>query len=169
MPIESILVSHFARYPAMALADLYKLLHQAALGSHHAVRDARDRLTRELTGLGEGPDEPLFDLLSEETGLARIHLRPWLASGGALERLLEAFLRTANEFRGDPQTLERYWQIAARLGRFSLAEMETFIQAMRAQNYPAVHHSAEYTRLYRPAYRVVWRGFWQSPLELDDL
>lgn len=163
MSIETILASHFARYPAMALADLYKLIHQAALGSHHAVhngRTARERLTRELTRLGEGPDEPLLDLISEETNIVRVHLRPYLASGNDPERLLEAFLRTANEFRGEPQTLERYWQAAARLGRFPPADMETFIQTMRARNYPAIHHSAEYTRLYRPAYRIVWRGFW---------
>ncbi len=162
MSLESVLLSHFARYPAMQLADLYKLVHQAALGSEHAVGDvqaARHRLTGELAALGAGPAEPLFDPLHEETGILRVHLRPYLASGKDPELLLQAFLRTASEWHGDPQTLERYWQAAAHLSRFPPAEMETFIQSLRAQNFPAVHHSPEYKRLYCPAYRIIWQGF----------
>lgn len=162
MSLESVLLSHFARYPAMQLADLYKLVHQAALGSEHAVGDvqaARQRLTGELAALGTGPAEPLFDPLDEETGILRVHLRPYLASGKDPEHLLQAFLRTASEWRGDPQTLERYWQAAARLSRFPPADMETFIQSLRAQNFPPVRHSPEYKRLYCPAYRIIWQGF----------
>lgn len=158
---ESILVSHFARYPVMQLADLYKLIHQAAMGSEHAIRaedSAREWLTRELAEMGTGPAEPLTDLLSAQTGIVRVHVRPYLASGGDLGRLLEAFIRTANEFQGDSQTLEQYWRIATGLGRFPVAEMDAFLLARRAQGYPAVHHSPEYRHLYRPAYRVVWQN-----------
>ena len=69
---ESILASHFARYPAMQLTDLYKLIHQAALGSEHAIcaeASAREWLTRELAEMGVGPAEPLPDLLSVQTGI----------------------------------------------------------------------------------------------------
>ena len=158
---ESILASHFARYPAMQLADLYKLIHQAAMGSEHAIcgeASVREWLTRELAEMGAGPAEPLPDLLSAQTGIVRIHLRPYLASGGDLERLLDGFLRTANEFQGNPQTLKQYWRIATGLGRFPVAEMDAFILARQAQGYPAVHHSPEYRHLYRPAYRVVWQN-----------
>ncbi|MDW8226743.1 MAG: hypothetical protein RMJ60_02985 [Anaerolineales bacterium] len=54
MSVESVLLSHFARYPAMGLADLYKLIHQAALGSEHAIRNpeaARRWLNEELASL----------------------------------------------------------------------------------------------------------------------
>jgi len=158
---ESILASHFARYPAMQLTDLYKLIHQAALGSEHAIcaeASAREWLTRELAEMGVGPAEPLPDLLSVQTGIARIHLRPYLASGGDLERLLNSFIRTANEIQGDPQTLEQYWRIATGFGCFPVAEMDAFILARQMQGYPAVHHSPEYKHLYRPAYRVVWQN-----------
>lgn len=163
MSFVSVLLAHLARYPAMELADLYKLVHQAALGSGHVVSDpeaARAWLRRELAALGEGPDEPLLDLLSEETGILRVHLRPYQASGGDPERLLQAFLRTVNEYNGYTQTIERYWKTAASLGRFLPTEMEAFLETMRARGYPAVHHSPAYERLYRPAYRVVWQGFW---------
>lgn len=170
MPIETTILSHLARYPAMQLADVFKLIHQASMGSEHAIRDAesaRNWLTHELAEMGDGCratsrhgfPEPLFDPLSDETGIIRIHLRPYIASDGDPAKLLEAFLRTANEFRGSTKTLENYWKIVARLSHFPAAGMDTFIQSMRAQSYPAVHHSTEYERLYRPAYRVIKKEY----------
>jgi len=171
MNFEAILASHLARYPAMQLADVYKLIHQASMGSEHAIRDpesARNWLTRELAEMGDGCRatsrhgflEPLLDPLSDETGIIRVHLRPYVASGSDPTRLLDAFIRTANEFHGDTQTLETYWRAAINLGRFPAVEMDEFIQPMRAKNYPAVHHSPKYERLYRPAYRVVWKRYY---------
>ena len=37
--IGQLLGQHRQRYPRMALADIYKLLHQAALGPGHAVSE----------------------------------------------------------------------------------------------------------------------------------
>jgi hypothetical protein len=163
MPIESTLLAHFNRYPAMQIADVYKLIHQAAMGSEHAIRDERSAhswLTRELAEMGEGPVEPLLDPLSGETGIARVHLRPYIASGGDPAKLLEAFVRTANQHKGQSRLLETYWQAAVSLAEsgqipFSVDEMRSFIIPLAAQGFPAVHHSSEYQKLYRPAYRVV--------------
>jgi hypothetical protein len=33
--------------------------------------------------------------------------------------------------------------------------MKGFFQGLKDKGFPAVHHSAEYERLYKPAYRVV--------------
>ena len=38
--ISQLLTAHLQRYPRMQLEDIYKLLHQAALGPEHAVQDA---------------------------------------------------------------------------------------------------------------------------------
>ena len=37
--LGSLLRNHFNRYPLMQVQDVYKLLHQAAMGSEHAVVD----------------------------------------------------------------------------------------------------------------------------------
>jgi len=156
--IETILRSHLSRYPAMQIQDLYKLLHQAAMGSEHAVTNpasARNWLKRELAEMGEGPTEPLIAPISADGRIARIHLRPFVAAGYDPDLLLEAFIRTANEFHGDVLLLEQYWQAAIATAKFPAAEMEEFIRSMKEQNYPAMHHSSEYEKLYRPAYRVV--------------
>lgn len=162
MSFESILRAHLARYPAMQIQDVYKLVHQAALGSEHAVSSlegVRKWMERELAEMGEGPVEPVLDPISEDGQILRVHLRPFVAGGGDPSVLLDAFIQTANEYRGDAQTLKTYWKSATNVGHFPPAEMDDFIQSMQAEIYPAVHHSPQYESLYRPAYRVVWRKF----------
>lgn len=159
--------AHLLRYPQMQIADLYKLLHQAALGSEHAVRDeqaARDWLERELLQMGEGPDDSLMDPLSPDGQILRVHLRPYLRAGKNPETLLRAFIQTANEWRGSPKKLKEYGAAAARLaqagtGSIRREEIDAFFAKMEEQDFPAVHHSKDYQRLYRPAYRVVARKF----------
>jgi hypothetical protein len=160
--IETILRSHLSRYPAMQIQDVYKLLHQAALGSEHAVTSldsARNWLLREMAEMGEGSPEPLIDPISPGGEIVRIHLRPFLAAGYDPDVLLDAFVRTANEHHGDVHLLEQFWQAATVTSKFPALEMEELFRSMKAQNYPPVHHSPEYEKLYRPAYRVVARVF----------
>jgi len=160
MSIQAILSDHFSRYPAMQIQDVYKLFHQAALGSEHAISnpdDARTWMDRELTEMGDGPDENTMDPISPGGQIVRVHLRPYVAQGEDPEVLLTAFIQTANEFQGDEELLESYWKTAAEMMPFLPKEIVRFIEPLRAKNYPAVHHSQEYERLYRPAYRVVLR------------
>jgi hypothetical protein len=162
MTIEAVLHTHFSRYPAMQIQDVYKLLYQAALGSEHAISNAegaRQWLERELAEIGTGMEEVTIDPISVDGQIVRVHLRPFIAEGGDPENLLNAFVRTANEFHGNRNTLEDFWVSATEMQWFPAADMNTFIESVRAQNHPAMHHSAEYERMYRPAYRVVWRKF----------
>ena len=160
-----LVVRHLARYPAMQLEDVYKLAHQACLGSEHAVPDrahAERWLERELAQLGDGPPEPTIDPIAPDGRIVRVHLRPFLAGGGDVAKLLEAFVRTANEFRGSSEWLVSCWagveaMVAAGVLPFAGADARAFGRRMAAAGYPAVHHSAAYAAAYRPAYRVVAR------------
>jgi hypothetical protein len=155
---EGILRSHLTRYPAMQIQDVYKLIHQAALGNEHAAPDpesARKWTEREIAEMGDGPSEPVVDPISADGEIVRVHLRPFVSRGGSLEKLVEAFIRTANEHRGEIALLESFWATAIRMGIFPAADMDEFIQSVKAENYPAVHHSAEYRNAYHPSYRVV--------------
>ncbi len=156
--IEKILRDHLSRYPALQIQDLYKLLHQAAMGSEHAVsdREAVHRwLARELVEMGSGTAEPLLDPISHNGEIVRIHLRPYVAAGHDPMKLLDAFIRTANEHHPDAQLLEQYWQDALTMGIFPAPEMDGFFRKLKDKIFPAVHHSAEYEKRYDPAYRVV--------------
>jgi hypothetical protein len=161
-----ILRAHQKRYPEMEIQDLYKLAYQAALGPEHAAGDptgARDYLQRELENLGEGPDEPLLDPISSDGDLVRVHLRPYLESGGDPDALLDAFVRTANEFHGSVRVLETYWDDARQTGLWPLPPMNEFFTKLKMGGYSPVRHSEKFRRLYRPAYRVILRKLIRYP------
>jgi hypothetical protein len=156
--IEKVLKDHLSRYPALQIQDLYKLVHQAALGSGHAVLDrgsVERWLARELAEMREGMAEPLVDPISHDGEMIRVHLRPYLEAGRDPLLLLDAFIRTANKYHGDVQLLTQYWQDAVTVSGFPTSNMDEFFRDLKAKGFPAVHHSAEYEKLYRPAYRVI--------------
>lgn len=168
---KSIALDHYSRYPDMGIEDLYKLTHQAAMGSEHAVSDikrARQWLSDELKKMPLTSAEPMIDVIAPDQSIARVHLRPYIQSGGDPEILLGAFIRTANEYHGSTNALSTYWkdiQALAQLGEipFSLNNLKSFIDRMKAEKYPAIHHSAHYVLAYHPNYRVV------APRFLDDV
>lgn len=165
--LRRVLTDHAARYPRMQVQDLYKLLHQSAMGSEHALGDAgiaRSLLDREAANLGYGPHDPLVDPISPDGRIVRIHLRPYIHAGRDLVKLLAAFIKTANEWRGLPECLKQYCTDAAMVVKdglfpFSGADVLALWAEQEEQGYPAVHHSEIYEHLYRPAYRVVARVF----------
>lgn len=165
--LGQILADHFRRYPRLQIVDLYKLLHQASMGSEHAVSDqagVRAWLERELATMGPGPEDPLIEPISPGGEVVRVHLRPYMEAGHDPQLLLAAFLRTAQEFRGSTARLQSYWAVAeemAAAGRVPLPpeRLAEFLPPIAHQGFPAVHHSTVYAKLYRPAYRVVARAF----------
>ena len=162
---DAIVARHLVRYPAMELEDVYKLAHQACLGSEHAVSDrarAEQRLQSEVAQLGDGPPEPMLDPISTDGRIVRVHLRPYLAADGDASELLDAFVRTANGFRGSVERLTSCWarveaMTAEGVVPFTPDDAAALLRRMEAVGFPAVHHSVAYVAVYRPAYRVVAR------------
>jgi len=160
---RAVLLRQFARHPRMEAQDVYKLVHQAMLGSRHAGLDsamAAAWLDREVADLGTGPDEPVVDTISGDGRMVRVNLRPFLASGGDRAALVLAFIRTAREHVGSAEDLGRQLGYAERMGDAGLIpvsrpSLHAFFETMRSRGYPAVEHSAAYLAAYRPAYRVV--------------
>jgi hypothetical protein len=173
--LRRILRDQIGRYPQMQPVDLYKLLHQASLGSEHAVpgeSGVRAWLERELAGLGEGPEEPEIDVIAPGGEIVRVHLRPYLAAGGDPERLLEAFARTAREFVGSKERLRRWGEAAERIAQerllpFAADELGRLLRDREEEGFPAAHHSRLYQALYRPAYRVVAAAFLDLPVSSE--
>jgi len=153
-----------AEHPEAGAEDLYKFLHQALYGPGHAIPDpevAADHLDRELADLGPpGEGEAPCEALGGSPILVRVNLRPFVAGGGDPEALLEAFVATAGEVRGDPGQISEAIKIVVSWlrsdGRENLADVLEHLGAEFAQQgYPAIHHSAAYVEAYHPAYRVI--------------
>jgi len=155
---SQILQSHLQRYPGIQIQDIYKLIHQAALGNAHAVPDpqaAWRHLQQEISELRDGPPEPLRDPISPDGRIVRIHLRPYLADGGDPDALCAAFLASAQQIQGDTTRLEEFWRSAMMIAPHFRDPMGSYIASLRAKNYPPVHHSSKFRLLYQPAYRVI--------------
>lgn len=169
--LTALLQAHMARYPAMEVADVYKLLHQATFGPGHAVastKAAREWLEQEA---GQVPPLsatawPLVESVHPEGHVVRVHLLPYLAHGGELKWLLEAFVRSADALRGDPAVMAARWRVFADLcalggplaGEFPAREIRLFGAARAAERWPAVQHSPAYNAAYTPSYRVLTAG-----------
>lgn len=161
--VSQLLSSHLGRYPRMQLDDVYKLLHQAALGPGHAIDDpaaARKRLHAEAAALREGGEASARDVISPDGRLARLHLGPYLATGGDLDRLGDAFVATAGTYPPSPEKLAKFCGCLGDLAAtgalpFPQAEVVEWFERIAAAGYPAVHHSPPYAQAYQPAYRVV--------------
>jgi hypothetical protein len=169
--VSQLLSSHLERYPAMQLEDIYKLLHQAALGPGHAVKDAAAAsawLEKEAAELGPGPVEPDRDVISADGKLARVHLRSWLVAGKSLDDLNRAFVETANNYPPSREKLEKFCGCLGDLAGargipFAQQEVLGYFDRIAQASYPVVHHSKTYSDAYRPAYRVVAIDYLKLP------
>lgn len=164
--IGQLLGRHLQRYPQMALADVYKLLHQAAMGPGHVIDNeakARAALREEcarVAAAGGSHADPALDPISPDGRLARAHLRAWIAAGRDLDALAEALLCTARDVPPDAEKLAKFCSCLGDLADaggipFARAEVEAFMGDLAARGYPALRHSPAYRDAYQPAYRVV--------------
>lgn len=161
--ISRILKKQFEMYPEMKIQDLYKFVHQASMGSEHAVKDyasAQKWIDEELATMKTDQFNALCDTLLPGGKLVRVNLRPYIKLGYDPDKLVTAFTKTANNYRGSVDTLKYIWSIAIKLaddGKIPLNKMEmaSFYKEKKKAGFPAVHHSDLYNKLYSPAYRVV--------------
>ncbi len=161
--VSQIIQKQFSIYPEMKIQDLYKFIHQAALGSEHAVKNfssAKKWMEEELAGMNTFYHNELYDTLTSGGSLVRVNLRPYLKLGYDPELIVNAFIETANNYKGSVDTLKYFWSLAIKLADggdipLNKSEMVSFFKEKEAQGFPAVHHSELYNNLYHPAYRVV--------------
>ncbi len=165
--VGQLLGHHLKRYPLAQLDDVYKLLHQAALGAGHALEDAtalRQRLDAEIAALGSGPEEPVAEAISPDGRLARVHLRAYLEAGHGVDSLFDAFVQTAREYPPSLDKLAKFCGCLADLAAaggipFDPDEVGQYFEKIAKDGYPVVAHSAAFHKAYKPAYRVVALDF----------
>ncbi len=163
-------IREWRRTPEMRIQDAYKWLFHATLGGEHAVTDesfVRAWLEQEWDEIGapiEGEEE--IQRLTPSGDLVRVNLRPYKARGGDRDAMLNAFICSAHEFRGDRADFLAEWHSLGSILRsgetqkLTYSAWETLNEEMQLHGYPTVHHSPEYENVYQPAYRVLLRRLW---------
>ena len=161
--INKLLLEEIGKHPQSKVEDIYKFIHQAAFGSEHAVKDTvavRKWMENEVANLDSSINDELINQLSPDGKLVRINLKPYLKKGYDPSILLDAFIKTANNYEGSAEKFKSYWKAASELAdakkfTFTAEEMDSFFEEQSKKGFPAVHHSKEYVLEYKPAYRVV--------------
>jgi hypothetical protein len=171
-----LLRQHLAWYPQMQLRDVYKLVYQAVLGSQHLVASVEEfsrYLELEYQNLTPDPHQQLFEPLRPDGSLFRINLRPYKSRQLGLSPLINPLLMTAKLVSGTRVELQSTWQAFSQLCQqgyladFDLEALRQLTVLLRQQDYPAMHHSETYRKLYQPAYRLVATSLIPD-LELGD-
>ena len=161
--------------PDLRIEDAYKWLVHATRGGEHAIENefaVRKWLEMEWATLGPPlENEPLWIPLTPDGRIGRLNLRPYRARGGSPDALHAAFLAGAQSFDASPSRFRAAWKDLGRalaqqpVGHLTFPEWQRFNQEMRAQDFPACHHSPAYESVRHPAYRVLPLAHAQSLLD----
>ncbi len=166
--VAELLQGMFERHAEVGVEDLYKLAHQAILGPGHllgprhlvlgVLHEESARLDQESRDW-----EEVVEVIHPEVEMARVHLRPYLRSGGALERLVDGMFKT-QELLGEPDLQALAATLGAMRGALAawpggspvaMEEFDALLKEKVAEGLPAVHHSEVFSQAYDPHYRVV--------------
>lgn len=162
--VIALIKEHLARRPGMEARDVYKLLYQGVRGPEHSIASPEaftERLIEEWDKLDLLEGDPLQESIRPDGSLLRLNLCPFKAAGGGLNELAAACLETGRRSWGTQAELQLVWGhliIACRECSWpdlALDDVEAFTSWLQANEFPPVHHSERYRRLYRPAYRLV--------------
>jgi hypothetical protein len=164
--LATLIQTHLQRYPEMDLLDVYKMLHQSVFGPGHAIKNqkvAREWLDRECGLLQPKRGLLLVENVHPDGEIVRIHLRPYLAEGGSLGKLLDGFVQSSKTVHGELHTMAHLWDAFLQMiqpgERFSKQFDERIAllirQTQHNADWPANHHSPVFDRTYKPAYRVL--------------
>ena len=145
------------------IQDAYKLIYQSVFGIGHIIVNpelARKYLEQEFDSVCAIDNERLIENISISGEIVRLNLRPYKYRNGSIYRLFQAMLRTAGEISGSREDFLERWNdfkqavINGKLN-FDKKELKIIDDRVRAENYPAMHHSAAYKEANQPAYRVL--------------
>ena len=117
--------------------------------------------------MGDGPEDPLLDIIAPDGSIARLHLRSCRRAGVDPQTILSAFLLTAQQWHGSRETLQEYGRLAAVHAEQATSpitgqEISSFFSDMEKKGFPARHHSSIFSTNYHPAYRVVMTDIWRQ-------
>jgi hypothetical protein len=170
--VRSAIERQLATYPESTLQDIYKSFYQEHFGPGHIISDmasARRYLMRELSEMGE-TESPYFEPTGSQGYYIRIYLSAVADSLITAERLLDAFIRSANLWQEPAASWLDKWEAIVSIiqtNKMEIGNFETDLPLLTeaARNNKAVHHSSRYNEAYHPHYRIVERGIFEIELK----
>lgn len=164
------LTEHYKTYPKLQIQDIFKFLHQSALGCEHIVfslEKATEYIKEEYIR-GIAANSVFVEELDGD--YSRVHLS-CMNRGVSSEALGEMLFLSAKKEPEGKSKLKKKLQIAEemvseKLLPFNYDEFKEFAQKWEKDGFPAIHHSEVFRENYKPAYRVVSNKYAESISEL---
>lgn len=158
-------------YPEARLQDIYKSFYQDHFGPGHLITDTATVRQYLFSELAE--NDVSYPIYYEPTGCEGRFVRVFLSAVAdslvSAEELLDAFIRSANEFQEPKTEWVTEWAEIVRTIRESKIAVEGFVEdepalTEAARNNQAMHHSRAYNVAYYPHYRIVRRDIFEKEI-----
>ncbi len=159
-------------YPEARLQDIYKSFYQDHFGPGHMITDTatvRRYLYSELSG-NDVSWVGYYEPTGCEGRFVRVFLNTIADSLITAEELLDAFIRSANEFQEPKTEWITEWSEIVQTIRENWIYVEGFEEdepklTEAARNNQAMHHSRAYNDAYNPHYRIVRRDIFEKEIK----
>lgn len=171
LTLQMALERYMDNYPEARLQDIYKTFYQDHFGPGHMITDTamvRQYLYSELYG-----NDVSWVIYYEPTGregrFVRVFLNTVADSLISAEELLDAFIRSANEYQEPKTEWVTEWNEIVKTIRENWIPVEGFEEdepklSEAARNNQAMHHSRAYKDAYNPHYRIVRRDIFEKEI-----
>ena len=171
--IQNFVSKQLETYPLSRLLDIYKSCFQDYMGAEHLVSDrqrVKEYLDEELNSTSLDELMPWYvEPCGIEGRYVRVSIRAIKEGLITEEMLLDAFIQSANSSeRPSVESWRNRWhQIVGVIDQMHLdlpnyEQDRAFIDSVLSVGKYAISHSPEYREAYRPHYRIVEKGIFES-------
>ena len=170
--LQGTLEQQLATYPESRLQDIYKSFYQDHFGPGHLISDTESVRRYLYSELSE--NDVSFPVYYEFTGCEGRFVRVFLSAVAdsliSAEELLDAFVRSANEYQEPQKEWITEWEEIVRAIHDTRVMVNGFEAdepklAQAARKNQAVHHSPAYNAAYHPHYRIVKRDIFEKEIK----
>lgn len=158
MNFEKYVLKEIENHPSVQPVDIVKLCYQASFGAEHMLSDlntAKKYFEMEYAAT-DSENIPICEYISDD--VCRINIGGWKAAGFPDDKLFEMFVASAKVNEDGETLFGEYLREAEKVitesGVFSLTIWKDFFNGYMKTG-GAVHHSEEYRKNEKPAYRIV--------------
>ena len=180
--VKDAISAQLRQYPDTRVQDIYKNFCQDNLGPGHLVPDpevAKSYLLTELELYRDDLDSARYDKpasryvpVGDKGNYVRVDLSVVLDGICDADRLLEAFVRSANEGKTvtEEQWKEKWKEISTIIRKDfndipnAEKDLDT-IDSLVAEDHLILHHSMAFSQAYHPHYRIVAKDIFEELFE----
>jgi len=169
--MKHILLEHSNRYPKMEINDYVKLIHQSVFGPAHFSKQPNKEqlinyLKEELFSFKHYPKTPMIEPIGND--YYRLSLNLIINNILTVEKLASLFLFSMKTNLNNQQNLikqmNHHLNLLLRMVKNKEIDLDyenssQFVDQYRMSDFPAIHHSITYQKLYFPHYRVVHQKY----------